>query len=130
MPRAVLGLPLALVGILLVTEVHAQDAPPRLDPAFQNYQPAYPDAAQVNGEQGDVALGVEVGANGRVRTVRVLRSSGFDDLDNAAIEGVMAWRYIPAVRDGEKRTEWTKVVIAFRPSMVGGSSADGSTSIP
>lgn len=130
MPRAVLGLPFALMGVLLATNVRAQDAPPRLDSAFRNYQPAYPDAAQVNGEQGNVVLDVEVGANGHVRTVRVSRSSGFDDLDNAAIEGVMAWRYVPAIRDGDKRTEWTRIVIVFRPPTADAASDDSSTSIP
>jgi TonB family protein len=83
------------VGAALSTAT-AQDAQRRLDPAFPNYQPAYPDTAQVNGEQGDVVLKMKVSDSGHVRAVAVVRSSGFTDLDNAAVAGVMGWRYLPA----------------------------------
>jgi periplasmic protein TonB len=92
----------------------AQDAPPRLDSTYPNYQPPYPDAAQVNGEQGIVVLDVQVSPSGRVRNVKVNQSSGFGDLDNAAIEGVLRWRYIPAVEGGSSATQWTKVTIAYK----------------
>ncbi len=82
-------------GAVLATAA-AQDAQRRLDPAYPNYQPAYPDAAQNNGEQGDVVLKVKVSDSGHVRAVAVVRSSGFADLDNAAVAGVMGWRYLPA----------------------------------
>jgi protein TonB len=82
----------------------------RLDPAFPNYQPAYPDAAQVNGEQGDVVLRLKVTDSGHVRAVAVVRSSGFTDLDNAAVAGVMGWRYAPA----DSSSTLDNVTIAYR----------------
>lgn len=113
----------AAMGVLFAGAAGAQNIPPRLDPAYPNFQPSYPDQAQVNGEEGSVLLDVHVAANGKVRTVRILRSSGFDDLDNAAVEGVMAWRYIPALRDGNESSEWTKVTITYRlPTAEGGAT--------
>ena len=97
------------VGAALSTAA-AQDAQRRLDPAYPNYQPAYPDAAQVNGEQGDVILRLKVSDTGRVRGVAVQHSSGFPDLDNAAVAGVMSWRYLPA----DSSTELDGVKIAYR----------------
>jgi TonB family protein len=88
----------------------ADTSPRKLDPAFPNYQPTYPDAAQVNGEQGDVVLKVRVNENGRVRNIEVERSSGFEDLDNAAIGGVLNWRYLPSAR----WSSWEHVTIAYR----------------
>jgi TonB family protein len=90
------------------------DLPPRLDHAYPNYQPAYPDAAQVNGEQGNVVLNVRVGADGTVRNVKVDQSSGFDDLDNAAVAGVLRWRFLPGTDGGAIETQWTKITIAYR----------------
>ena len=84
-----------LLSVGMVLPTAAQDAR-QLDPKFPNYQPGYPDAAQVNGEQGDVVLKVKVSDSGHVRAVAVVRSSGFTDLDNAAVAGVMGWRYLPA----------------------------------
>ena len=91
----------------------AGDSAPRIDPSYSNPQPPYPDAAQVNGEQGDVILEVKVGDNGKVRQIHVAGSSGFPDLDNAAVEGVLRWHFVPAVRDGDTETEWTKVKITY-----------------
>jgi protein TonB len=88
----------------------AEEAQRQLDPAFPNYQPAYPSAAQVNGEQGDVGLKVRVNQDGRVRNVELEKSSGFDDLDNAAIGGVLSWRYLPS----ERWSSWVHVTIAYR----------------
>jgi protein TonB len=107
----------AFAGALfaLAGSAQAQDTVgPQLDAAYHNYQPPYPDTAQINGEQGNVVLDVQVNSNGRVRNVKIAQSSGFGDLDNAAIEGVLSWRYRPAVVDGDTVTSWTKVTIAFR----------------
>jgi TonB family protein len=97
------------VGAVLSTAA-AQDAQRRLDPHYPNYQPPYPDTAQVNGEQGSVVLKLKVSEGGRVRGVQVMRSSGFPDLDNAAIEGVMGWHYLPA----DSTSELDNVTIAYR----------------
>jgi TonB family protein len=93
-----------------VSTVAAPDTPLHLDHAYPNYQPAYPDTAQVNGEQGNVVLNVEITSGGKVRNIKVDQSSGFEDLDNAAIAGVMRWRFVPSP-DG---SDWTKVTIAYR----------------
>ena len=101
---------LIFVGAAL-TAAHAASTPPRtLDPAFHNYQPPYPDVAQVNGEQGDVVLKVRVNEDGRVRNIEIEKSSGFADLDNAAIGGVLSWRYLPSAR----WSSWEHVTIAYR----------------
>jgi len=88
----------------------AEEAQRQLDPTFPNYQPTYPSAAQVNGEQGDVGLKVRVNQDGRVRNIELEKTSGFDDLDNAAIGGVLRWRYLPSPR----WSSWVHVTIAYR----------------
>ena len=100
----------ALVGSFLGAGTAAAQSGPRLDPAYPNYQPAYPDAAQVNGEQGDVVLKLKLGSSGRVRGVQITQSSGFPDLDNAAVAGVMGWHYLAS--DGTSEVDGVK--IAYR----------------
>jgi protein TonB len=68
----------------------------------------------VNGEQGSVVLDVKISSEGKVRNIKVDRSSGFDDLDNAAIEGVLGWHFVPAMDDGEASTEWTKLTVTYK----------------
>lgn len=115
-----------LTGLMMATTtiVQAQtdsaaqaDRAPLVDATYPHPQPPYPDSAQVSGEQGNVVLDVRVLANGHVRNVTVDQSSGFADLDNAAVEGVMRWHFLPALRDGDTTTEWTKVTIVYQLPM-------------
>ena len=89
------------------------DSPPKIDRSYPTPQPAYPDSAQLNGEQGDVLVGVSVGASGKPRRLRIDRSSGYNDLDNAAAEAVAQWRFMPAVENGDTTSAWTTVKIHF-----------------
>lgn len=93
-----------------VSTVTEADKPLHLDHHYPNYQPEYPDPAQVNGEQGNVVLKVEITSRGKVQNVKVDQSSGFEDLDNSAIAAVLRWRFIPSPYG----LEWTKVTIAYR----------------
>jgi TonB family protein len=112
--RVLLAVALATSVGLFCTESDAQIKAAHLDSAFQNYQPRYPDAAQANGEQGNVVLDVYVGDDGNVRKIRINQSSGFDDLDNAAIAGVLSWRFVPANYYGDVVSDWTTVTIVYQ----------------
>jgi protein TonB len=74
-----------------------EDRPLRL---VEGPAPAYPRIALRLQQQGSVLLELEVDAAGRVAAVSVIESSGFERLDEAAREGVLAWRFEPALRDG------------------------------
>ncbi|HWE06960.1 MAG TPA: energy transducer TonB [Rhizomicrobium sp.] len=100
--------------VLCVSSASASESPPSVDISRPHPQPPYPDSAQLNGEQGTVMVDVFVHPNGRAAKFKVSRSSGFTDLDNAAVEGVLNWRYLPAIRDGETVSDWTTVKIVFQ----------------
>lgn len=107
----------ALALSTVVAPVRAEDGrenPARVDMSRPHPQPPYPDTALANGEQGDVLVGVYVGSSGRIEKYRVAQSSGFDDLDDAALESVLNWRFIPASRDGSPVSDWTAVRIVFQ----------------
>lgn len=63
-----------------------------------NPKPKYPSIATSRGWEGTVRLLVKVTAEGDSEEVTVQRSSGYDVLDEAAIEAVEKWKFIPAKR--------------------------------
>lgn len=63
-----------------------------------NPKPEYPTLAKSREWQGKVFLRVKVSAAGLSDEVEVDRSSGHEILDDAAIDAVKQWRFIPARR--------------------------------
>lgn len=63
-----------------------------------NPKPNYPAIARSRSWQGKVMLRVKVSAQGSSDGVTVEQSSGHEILDEAAIEAVTKWRFIPAKR--------------------------------
>jgi protein TonB len=63
-----------------------------------NPKPKYPGSATSRGWEGTVRLLVKVTPEGDSEEVTVQRSSGYDVLDEAAIEAVEKWKFIPAKR--------------------------------
>ena len=61
--------------------------------------PVYPRIARESGWEGTVLVRVAVQPDGRPDTIQVRKSSGYSILDNAAIEAVKKWRFLPA-KDG------------------------------
>jgi periplasmic protein TonB len=75
--------------------------PASVDAAFRNKQPVYPPEAVRRAEQGAVFLLIHVSPEGLASGVDVLKSSGYRSLDQAARDAVAAWRFLPAVKDGQ-----------------------------
>jgi protein TonB len=63
--------------------------------------PVYPAFSQRMGEEGKVVLRVELDTEGRVDAARVVTSSGYKRLDEAALTAVRTWRCNPPLRDGQ-----------------------------
>lgn len=63
--------------------------------------PDYPVLSRRLGEEGKLMLQVELDESGRISNTRIINSSGYSRLDNAALAAVKTWRCRPAVRDGQ-----------------------------
>jgi periplasmic protein TonB len=88
--------------------------PPRANAAYlKNPQPIYPAASRRAREAGTVKLRVLVGADGRVLELEIKQSSGFKRLDDAALEAVRKWSFIPAKRGEASVDAWVMVPITF-----------------
>lgn len=96
----------------------AQSAPPRevfsREPSFREppRPPRYPAQARRRNQQGTVMVEVRLDGRGEQRGLSVLRSSGIDSLDRAALEAVAAWRFRPETAGG--RTVPSRVQIPIR----------------
>lgn len=71
---------------------------------LQNPKPLYPGISKRLGEQGQVVHSVLIGVDGLPVSARLVKSSGFDRLDQAAYTAVMRWRYVPGKRNGVPTT--------------------------
>lgn len=80
---------------------------------LNNPAPVYPDSARRQGEQGRVLLRVLVDAAGSVQQTVLRKSSGFAALDQAALDAVKNWRFVPARRGVEAVAAWVVVPISF-----------------
>ena len=80
---------------------------------LNNPKPDYPAISRRIGEEGHVRLSVYILADGRVGDIRLKQSSGYPRLDQAAIEAVRRWRYLPARRGDEPIDYWYVQTIIF-----------------
>ena len=88
--------------------------PPSFNAAYlDNPAPVYPPLARRSGEQGRVVLRVHVTASGAAETVELRTSSGSPRLDQAAIETVKRWRFVPARQGDQAVAAWVLVPINF-----------------
>ena len=81
---------------------------------LRNPPPPYPPQSRRRGEQGKVELRVYVSAEGLAETVEVQSSSGSTRLDDAALEAVRAWRFVPARQGNTAVAAWVVVPILFK----------------
>lgn len=94
------------------TLVDTPDVEPQLAGALP--RPDYPQSARDAGWEGGVRLGIYVSADGAVQRVRVLASSGRDDVDRAAVESAWTTSWEPAVRGGRHVDAEVALVVDFR----------------
>lgn len=89
--------------------------PPRFDAGYlNNPAPAYPALSRRNGEEGKVLLRVLVSADGKAQEVLLHQGSGFVRLDDAALDAVRRWRFVPARRGDDAFSDWVIVPVVFK----------------
>ena len=87
------------------------DAPPK---PRRNIRPDYPKGARQRGEQGDVILEIRVNAEGTVDDVKVATSSGFAELDEAAIRAAKAAKFSPARSGHDPVASTARLKLSFK----------------
>ena len=80
---------------------------------LHNPRPEYPALAKRRQWEGRVLLKVQVLASGRAAQVSIAASSGHEVLDEAALDAVRHWHFVPAKRGGQPVDSWVNVPINF-----------------
>lgn len=102
--------------------VAAEPAPAKPQPvtaakAYANYlsnpPPKYPSLAMRRGWEGTVWLKVLVQPDGSPKTIELHKSSGKPVLDQAALDVVKQWRFVPAKRGDTPVAGWVRFPIEF-----------------
>jgi protein TonB len=81
---------------------------------LKNPRPAYPELALQEGWEGQVLLRVRVSPEGRATVISIERASGRKTLDDAAVEAVRGWSFVPARQGTVPLAGWVTVPIVFR----------------
>lgn len=88
---------------------------PRFYAAYlSNPPPVYPLAARRRGIEGRVLVRAEVQSDGSCSRVELKAGSGSNLLDQAALEAVRKWRFVPARKGTQVITAWVEVPITFK----------------
>ena len=81
---------------------------------LHNPAPAYPSQSRRLKEEGTVLLLVRVSAEGAPLSVEIRTSSGFERLDEAGLQAVRQWRFVPAKRGNDNVAASVLVPIQFK----------------
>ena len=98
----------------------APPAPAPVTPAsanaayLKNPAPEYPSLAQRRGWEGTVLLRVHVLASGKPGEIQIQKSSGRQQLDDAALSAVKRWSFVPAKQGDVAQGGWVSVPIDFK----------------
>ena len=80
---------------------------------LNNPAPVYPRMSRRLGEQGTVVVRVLINTEGRAEQAEIRTSSGYTRLDEAALDTVKRWRYVPGKRAGTAEAMWFNVPVRF-----------------
>lgn len=96
-----------IAATLLSASTFAAEVPAVFD--SKSCKADYPKASLLNEEQGAVSMSFLVSTGGDVVDSKVEKSSGFKNLDKAAIKAISACKFKPGTKDGAVAQTWTKV---------------------
>jgi protein TonB len=75
--------------------------------------PNYPASSARNGDTGTVGLALLIAPDGHVADSRVTTSSGFRELDRAAVAALSSCRFKPATTNGVPESAWGKIAYVW-----------------
>jgi protein TonB len=103
-----------------VEQPPAPPAPAPITPAsasagyLKNPAPEYPSLAMRRNWEGTVLLRVHVLASGKPGEIQLQKSSGHEQLDDAAQAAVKRWSFVPAKQGNDPIDGWVSVPIDFK----------------
>jgi periplasmic protein TonB len=80
---------------------------------LNNPKPPYPALSKRLGEEGKVVVRAWIDTSGTATRAEIKSSSGYDRLDQTALQTVLNWRYIPGQRAGVPEAMWFNIPLNF-----------------
>lgn len=80
---------------------------------LKQVRPEYPRDAREQGWKGSAFVEALVGADGRVKDVRLVQSSGYNTLDQAALKAARLWVFSPGEQRGQPVKVWVNIPFHF-----------------
>jgi protein TonB len=80
----------------------------------KNCKADYPKASLMNEEQGTTSMAFLVSPDGSVVESKLEKTSGFKNLDRAAMKSLSACKFKPGTKDGAPAQTWAKVDYAWK----------------
>lgn len=102
----------AIVFAASAGSAFAADKDASFDPAVCKAD--YPKASLMNEEQGTTSMSFLVNADGSVAESKLEKSSGFKNLDKAAMKALSACKFKPGIKNGAPAQTWAKVDYAWK----------------
>ena len=103
----------AVLGALLLSATaFAAEVPASFDPS--KCKAEYPKASLMNEEQGTTSMSFLINPDGSVAESKLEKTSGFKNLDKAALKSLTACKFKPGTKDGAAAQTWTKVDYAWK----------------
>lgn len=112
-----------ITGFFAATQSFAQEDKQTQQPVSADYRayvdtsgctPIWPKASIRNEETGAVTLAFLVDAEGILRDSKIVRSSGFRDLDNVAHSALRGCTFHPATENGKPVKSWMNFVWVWK----------------
>jgi protein TonB len=79
----------------------------------ERVEPVYSRKARKKDERGTIVINVLVGEDGRIARVVVDRGIPGSELEAAAMNAVVRWKFEPATEGGKPVKAWTKAEFVF-----------------
>jgi protein TonB len=113
-PRFVSGFAPVVAALLMSVSglVSAAEVAASFDP--KNCKVDYPKASLMNEEQGTVSMSFLVNPDGSVADSKIDKSSGYRNLDKAAVKGLSGCKFKAGSKDGSPAQTWAKVDYAWK----------------
>lgn len=77
-------------------------------------KPRFPQVSIRNGETGTVKLQLLINVNGYISRAKVVETSGFRDLDRAAMVGFLGCKFEPPLKNGLPTERWVDMEYAWK----------------
>lgn len=116
---AAFGLAIALPAAQRANAITSPYEPFAMPPVvLTRHAPTYPPQALRQHHQGTAILMTLVGVDGKPHDIKVEKSSGFKELDEAAVAAVWQWTFRPQIKAGVPTEGYLRTPVVFDANAV------------